>query len=64
MTYIPEFIMADLEDEFRPIVVAASAAFVANNPKHLPIFDTDGRRCAGIGSTHDARPMSRFLELT
>ena len=52
--------------------------FLANNPKHLPagrlagvgrpaisnMFDTAGRRRAGIGSTHDARPMPRFLELT
>ena len=78
VTYIPKFIMTDSEDEFMPIVVAASAAFVANNPKHLPagrrvgvgrpaisnIFDTAGRRHAGIGSMHDARPMPRFLELT
>ena len=28
------------------------------------VFDTAGRRRAGIGSTHDARPMPRFLELT
>ena len=27
-------------------------------------FDTAGRRRAGIGSTHDARPMPRFWELT
>ena len=44
VTYIPKFIMADSEDEFMPICVAASAAFVANNPKHLPA----GRR-AGVG---------------
>ena len=70
--------MADSEDEFMVIFLAASAAFVANNPKHVPaggrtgvgrpaisnIFDTAGRRRAGIGSMHDARPMSRFLELT
>ena len=36
VTYIPKFIMADSEDEFMPIVAAASAAFVATNPKHLP----------------------------
>ena len=78
VTYIPKFIMADSEDEFMLIFVAASAAFVANNLTHLPagrragvgrsaisnIFDTAGRRRAGIGSTHDARPMPRFLELT
>ena len=78
VTYIPKFIMADSGDKFMLIYVAASAAFVANNPKHLPagrwagvgqpaisnIFDTAGRRRAGIGSTHDARPMPRFLELT
>ena len=29
VTYIQKFIMADSEDEFMPIVVAASAAFVA-----------------------------------
>ena len=78
VTYIPKFTMADSEDEFMLIFVAASAAFVANNPKHLPagrragvgrpaisnIFDTAGRRRAGIGSTHDARPKPRFFELT
>ena len=36
VTYIPKFIMADSEDEFMPIFIAANAAFVANNPKHLP----------------------------
>ena len=70
--------MADTEDELMLIFVAANAGFVANNPKHLPagrragvgrptisnIFDTAGRRRAGIGSTHDARLMPRFLELT
>ena len=69
----PKFIMADSEDEFMPICVAASAACVAKHPKHLParrwtcvsnISDTAGRRRAGIGSTNDARPMPRFLELT
>ena len=77
VTYIPKFIMADSEDELMLIFVAASTAFVANNLKHLPagppgvgrpaisnIFDTAGRRRAGIGSTHDARPMPGFLELT
>ena len=44
VTYIPKFIMVDTEDEFMLIFVAASAAFVANNPKHLPA----GRR-AGVG---------------
>ena len=29
VTYIHKFIMADSEDEFMPIFVAASAAFVA-----------------------------------
>jgi len=43
VTYIPKFIMADSEDELMLILVAASAAFVANNPKHLPA----GRRPAG-----------------
>ena len=43
VTYIPKFIMADSEDEFMLICVAASAAFVADNPKHLPA----GRRPAG-----------------
>ena len=43
VTYIQTFIMADSEDEFMPIFVAASAAFEANNPKHLPT----GRRAAG-----------------
>ena len=74
VTYIAKFIMAYSEDEFMPICIAASATFVANNPKYLPagrragvgrpavsnIFDTAGRRRAGIGSTHDARPMPRF----
>ena len=78
VSYIQMFIMADSEDEFMPIFVAASTAFVANNKKHLPagrragvgrpavsnIFDTAGRRRAGIGSTHDARQLPRFLELT
>ena len=41
-TNIPTFIMADSEGEFMPIFIAASAAFVANNPKHLPA----GRRPA------------------
>ena len=43
VTYIQMFIMANSEDEFMPIVIAVSAAFVANNPKHLPA----GRRPAG-----------------
>ena len=78
VAYIQMLIMADSEDEFMPIFVAASAAFVANSPTRLPagrragigrpavsnIFDTAGRRRAGIGSTHDNRPMPRFLELT
>ena len=78
VTYIQKFIIADSEDEFMPIYVAASVTFVANNPNHMPaghragvgrpavsnIFETAGRRRAGIGSTHDARPMPRFLELT
>ena len=59
VTYLQTFIMADSEDEFMPICVAASAAFVAKKQKHLP-----AGRLAGVGSTHDARPMSRFLELT
>ena len=78
VTYIRKFIMADSDDEFIPIVVAASTAFVANNPTYMPagrragvgrpaisnIFDNAGRRRTGIGSTHNARPMPRFLELT
>ena len=78
VTYIQKFIMADSEDEFIPIFVAASAAFMANNPQHLltgrrtgvgrpaisNIFDNAGRRRAGIGSTHDARPKPRFVKLT
>ena len=36
--------MTDSENKFMPIVIAASAAFVANNPKHLPA----GRR-PGVG---------------
>jgi len=35
VTYIPKFIMTDSEDQFMLIFVYASAAFVANNPKHL-----------------------------
>ena len=35
VTYIQKF-MAYSEDEFMPIFVVASAAFGANNPKHLP----------------------------
>ena len=55
VTYIPKFIIVDSEDEFMPMFIAASAAFVANNPNHLPagrrpagtiIFDTAGRRHA------------------
>ena len=79
VTYIHKFIMADSEDEFMPMFVAASAAFVAmsqricrpagrragvGRPAISNIFDTAGRRRAGIGSTHDARPMPRVLELT
>ena len=78
VTYIPKSIMTDTEDELMLIIVGASAAFVANNLKHLPagrragvgrplisnIFDTAGRCRAAIGSTHDARPLPRFLELT
>ena len=66
VTNIQTFIMMDSEDEFMPIFIAASAAFVADNPKHPAIsniFDTTGRHRAGIGSTHDARPMPRFFEL-
>ena len=50
VTYIPKFIMADSEDEFMPIFIAASAAFVANNPKNLPAEtagQSAGRRPAG-----------------
>ena len=48
VTYIQRFIMADSEDEFMPIFVAASAAFVANNPEHLPAGRASGgRRPAG-----------------
>ena len=72
VTYISKFIMADSEDEFMPICVAASAAFIVNNrnicrpgvgrasagrPAISDILDTAGQRRAGIGSTHDARPM-------
>ena len=74
VTYIQKLIMADSGDEFMPICIAANAAFVANKPKYLTagrragvgrpavsnIFDTAGRRRAGIGSTHDARPMHDF----
>ena len=74
VTYIQKFIMADSDDEFIQICVAASAAFVAISQRICRpgvgwasisnIFDTAGRRRAGIGSTHDARLMPRFLELT
>ena len=71
VTYIQNFIIRDSQDEFMSIFVDASAAFMENNPTYLPagrwagvgrptvssIFDTAGRRRAGIGSTHDARPM-------
>ena len=43
VTYIQKFTMADSEDEFMPMFIAASVAFVANNLKHLPA----GRR-AGV----------------
>ena len=43
VTYIQKFIMADSEDEFMTIFVAASGAFVANNPKRQPA----GRRPTG-----------------
>ena len=45
VTYIPKFIMADSEEEFMPLFVTASAAFVENNPTHLPA----GRR-ADVGA--------------
>ena len=45
VTYIPKFTMADSEDEFMLIVVAASAAFVANNPKYLPAGRWAPGRC-------------------
>ena len=56
VAYIQKFIMAYSDDEFMPICFDTSAAFVANNPTHLPA----GRR-AGVGSTHDARPMPRLF---
>ena len=43
VTYILKFITADSDDEFMPIFVAESAAFVANNSKHRPA----GRRAGG-----------------
>ena len=61
VTYIPKFIMAESEDEFMPIVITGTQKIcraVSN------IFDVAGRRRAGIGSTHDAQPMPRFLEFT
>ena len=79
VTYVQKFIMADSEDEIMPIVVAAcKCRFCGNVSGELPagrlvgvgrpaisnIFDTAGRRRAGIGSTHDSRPMPRLLELT
>ena len=61
VTYIQKF-MAGSEDEFMPICMAANAAFVANNPKHLPVgHRLDARRPADatIFGTHitDGRPM-------
>ena len=74
VAYIQTFIMAHSEDEFMPICIAASALLWqttqnicrldVGRPAISNIFDTAGRRRAGIGSTHDARPMPRFLELT
>ena len=46
VTYIPNFIMADSEDEFMTICIAASAAFVANNPSSAGRA-SGGRRPAG-----------------
>ena len=68
LTYIQQFIMADSENEFMPIFVAASAAFVANKQKHLPtgrragvgrpavsnIFDTAGRHRLDVRHPADA----------
>ena len=44
VTYIQKFIMADSEDEFMPIFVTASAAFVAVSQR---ICRPAGRRPAG-----------------
>ena len=63
VTYIQKFIMADSEDKFMPICVAAIAAFFGNVSEDLPAGRRVGvcRRRAGFGSTHDARPMPRVL---
>ena len=44
VTYIQKFTTADSEDEFLPICIAASAAFVANHSKHLPAGRASGGR--------------------
>ena len=76
VTYIQKFIIADSEDEFMPIYLlqvplwwqclrgSAGPASDRRRPAISNIFDTAGRRRAGIGTTHDTRPMPRFLELT
>ena len=43
---------------------SAGRASGRRRPAGNIIFDTAGRRRAGIGSTHDVRPMPRFLEVT
>ena len=54
VTDIPKFIMADSEDEFMPICIAASTAFVANNPKHLPAdVERASARRTTPGRCHD-----------
>ena len=45
VTYIQRFIMADSEDKFMPIFVAASAAFVAKSQRFCR--PGDGRASAG-----------------
>ena len=64
VTYIQMFIMADSQDEFMPICDVSALKTTQNiyragvglgRRSISNIFDTSGRRSAGIGSTHDAR---------
>jgi len=52
VNYIQKFIVADSEDELMPNCVVASAAFVANNPKHLPL---------GVGRASAGRQYQTYL---
>ena len=52
MTYIQKFIMADSEDEFMPIFVAASAAFVAMSQRICRL---------GVGRASAGRQYQTYL---